>query len=72
MFVDSKTHLQEIIQKNSDHSVDYVIASEKGPDHSKLFFEVVATHQGEAIGHGFGRSKKAAEQEAAFDAIKKL
>jgi len=71
LFVDSKTHLQEIIQKNSDQSVEYLIVSEKGPDHSKLF-EVIAVHQGETIGHGFGRSKKSAEQEAAFDAIKKI
>ena len=71
LFVDSKTHLQEIIQKNSDQSVEYLIVSEKGPDHSKLF-EVIAVHLGETIGHGFGRSKKSAEQEAAFDAIKKI
>ena len=71
LFVDSKTHLQEIIQKNSDNAVEYAIIGEKGPDHSKLF-EVAAIHDGDEIGHGFGRSKKAAEQEAAFDAIKKL
>lgn len=71
LFVDSKTHLQEIVQKTSEASVEYVVASEKGPDHSKLF-EVLAVHQSETIGHGFGRSKKSAEQEAAFDAIKKL
>ncbi|MDF1616392.1 ribonuclease III [Petrocella sp. FN5] len=71
LFVDSKTHLQEIIQKNSDQSVEYVIVSEKGPDHSKLF-EVIVVHEDKTIGHGFGRSKKSAEQEAAFDAIKKI
>lgn len=71
LFVDSKTHLQEIIQKNSESSVEYNIVGERGPDHSKLF-EVIAVHEGEVIGHGFGRSKKSAEQEAAFDAIKKL
>lgn len=71
LFVDSKTHLQEIIQKVSDFSVEYVIVGEKGPDHSKLF-EVMAMHEGNKIGHGFGRSKKSAEQEAAFDAIKRI
>ncbi len=71
LFVDSKTHLQEIIQKVSDFSVEYVIVGEKGPDHSKLF-EVMAMHGGNKIGHGFGRSKKSAEQEAAFDAIKRI
>lgn len=71
LFVDSKTHLQEIIQKNSDNAVEYVIVGEKGPDHSKLF-EVSAVHDGNSIGHGYGRSKKSAEQEAAYDAIKKM
>lgn len=70
LFVDSKTHLQEIIQKDSSQSVEYVIIGEKGPDHSKSF-EVIATHKGEKIGHGYGRSKKSAEQEAAYDAISK-
>ncbi len=71
LFVDSKTHLQEIIQKNSDVAVEYVIVDEKGPDHSKQF-EVAAVHENQVIGHGFGRSKKSAEQEAAFDAIKHI
>lgn len=71
LFVDSKTHLQELIQKNSEASVAYNIIAEKGPDHSKLF-EVVAVHEGEVIGRGVGRSKKSAEQEAAYDAIKRL
>ncbi len=71
LFVDSKTHLQEIIQKNSESSVEYQVVAERGPDHSKLF-EVTAEHDDRVIGHGFGRSKKAAEQEAAFDAIKEI
>lgn len=71
LFVDSKTHLQEIIQKASDKPVEYVIMNEKGPDHNKTF-EVTVKHLGKAIGSGVGRSKKAAEQEAAYNAIKKL
>ncbi len=71
LFVDSKTHLQEIIQKNSESSVEYQVVAERGPDHSKLF-EVTAEYDARVIGHGFGRSKKAAEQEAAFDAIKEI
>lgn len=71
LFVDSKTHLQEIVQKNSDQPVEYIIVSEKGPDHSKLF-DVEVRHIGNIIGRGVGRSKKSAEQEAAFDAIKNL
>lgn len=71
LFVDSKTHLQELIQKNSEQAVEYMVISEEGPDHAKLF-QVEARHQDEVIGRGMGRSKKAAEQEAAFDAIKKI
>lgn len=71
LFVDSKTHLQEIIQKTSETAVEYNVVAERGPDHSKLF-EVTAVHDDRIIGHGFGRSKKSAEQEAAFDAIKQM
>lgn len=71
LFVDSKTHLQELIQKNSDMTITYEVVAERGPDHSKLF-EVTANHNKKVIGHGFGRSKKSAEQEAAFDAIKEI
>lgn len=71
LFIDSKTHLQEIIQKSSDHPIEYIIINEKGPDHNKIF-EVEVRHDHKAIGIGQGRSKKSAEQNAAFDAINKL
>ena len=68
LFVDSKTHLQELVQKNSDKAVEYVVIEEKGPDHDKVF-RVAVMHKGVVLGEGMGRSKKSAEQEAAFDAI---
>ncbi|MBC7958813.1 MAG: ribonuclease III [Vallitaleaceae bacterium] len=71
LFVDSKTHLQELIQKTSEKPLEYVVVAESGPDHNKIF-EVVVKHKNKSIGQGSGRSKKAAEQEAAFDAINKL
>lgn len=71
LFVDSKTHLQEIVQKTSDQPVEYVIINEKGPDHNKTF-EVNVRHMNQVIGTGTGRSKKAAEQEAAFNAIREI
>lgn len=71
LFVDSKTHLQEIIQRNSEKPLEYVVISESGPDHNKIF-EVVVRHKNKVIGRGSGKSKKAAEQEAASDAIKKI
>lgn len=71
LFVDSKTHLQELVQKNSDQAVEYVVVDEKGPDHDKVF-KVAVMHKGTIIGEGIGRSKKSAEQEAAFDAINRM
>ncbi len=71
LFVDSKTHLQELVQKNSDHVIEYMVVKEMGPDHNKLF-EVEVRHNGKILGHGNGRSKKIAEQEAAYNAIKNI
>jgi ribonuclease-3 len=70
-FVDSKTHLQEYIQQISDIAIDYQVVAETGPDHNKNF-HVQVVHDGKVIGLGEGRSKKAAEQRAAFDALIKL
>ncbi len=70
-FKDSKTILQEIIQANGYESFCYRLAGEKGPDHDKTFISEVVLN-GEVIGKGEGRSKKAAEQMAAKEAIEKL
>ena len=46
----------------------YELVGEEGPDHQKLF--VVEARLGEkVIGRGKGRTKKAAEQEAAYHAL---
>jgi ribonuclease-3 len=71
LFIDSKTHLQEIIQKTSEQPIEYIIVKEKGPDHNKLFM-VEVRHEGKVIGYGRGRSKKSAEQDGAYDAIKNI
>lgn len=70
-FVDSKTHLQEYIQQISDVAIEYKVIGEAGPDHNKSF-TVHVRHDGKVIGEGEGRSKKSAEQRAAFDALKKM
>lgn len=71
LFFDSKTILQEMIQQNSQTPLKYVLVDEKGPDHNKIF--VVEVHfEDEVLGNGTGKSKKSAEQEAAYNAIKKL
>ena len=49
---------------------EYRVA-EHGPDHDKRF-EAVVVVQGEARGHGAGRSKKEAEQQAAATAFQAL
>jgi ribonuclease-3 len=51
--------------------VDYRIDSEEGPAHDRSFV-AVAEVAGEEIGRGEGKTKKAAEQEAAERALDKL
>ena len=71
LFFDSKTILQEIVQAKESKSVDYRLLGEEGPDHNKVFY--VEAYIGEnCYGTGKGRTKKAAEQEAAYQAILKL
>ncbi len=67
-FKDHKTILQEVIQKNPEESVEYVLTGENGPDHNKSF--TVEVHlNSNVIGTGTGKSKKLAEQEAAREAL---
>lgn len=70
-FIDSKTMLQEYIQKNSEIPLVYKVIDELGPDHDKEF-TVVVSHNGFVIGTGIGKSKKEAEQRAALDALDKM
>ncbi len=65
---DYKTALQEIIQKNREEKIEYVLVEEKGPDHDKRF--TVEVHlNSNVIGTGEGKSKKQAEQYAAKEAL---
>ena len=68
LFYDSKTILQEIVQANMTGNVSYELIDEQGPDHNKTF-EVRVRIGGQPYGSGKGRSKKAAEQKAAYQAI---
>ncbi|MBE6783183.1 MAG: ribonuclease III [Ruminococcaceae bacterium] len=65
---DYKTKLQEVIQKNPEEKVEYVLVGESGPDHDKRF-EVEVHLNSNIIGKGIGKSKKNAEQEAAREAL---
>lgn len=71
LFYDSKTILQEMVQGGQEKGIVYQLVGEEGPDHNKSF-RVEVVIGGEAFGCGIGRTKKAAEQEAAYQAILKL
>lgn len=69
LFYDSKTILQEIVQRDyKDEEIRYVITGEEGPDHAKQFLVEVMIGKN-AMGSGRGSTKKSAEQEAAYRAI---
>ena len=71
LFFDSKTIFQEMMQSITAEPIHYEMIGEEGPDHCKSF--TVELFVGDrSAGCGTGRSKKAAEQAAAYDAIKKL
>jgi len=65
---DYKTQLQEVIQKNPEERIRYVVASTDGPDHDKTFTVQVMLNSN-VIGQGDGHSKKQAEQRAAKEAL---
>jgi len=66
-----KGELQERLQAESSESPSYHIHSVTGPDHD-LEFECTVHFQGEELGRGKGKSKKAAESEAAIAALRNL
>lgn len=67
-FCDFKTVLQEIVQKNPEEKIEYVLIGEEGPDHNKRFVVEVCLNS-QVIGKGSGHSKKEAEQFAAKEAL---
>ncbi len=69
LFYDSKTNLQELIQGKLKKDFHYILLEESGPEHDKVF-EVAVCMEDEIIGRGKGRTKKAAEQEAAYKALR--
>lgn len=70
LFYDSKTILQEIIQSTfrGNTNISYPVIRESGPDHDKKF-EVCCCINGKNHASGLGRTKKAAEQKAAYETI---
>ena len=68
--LDFKSALQERLARSGGR-VRYEVTEEEGPPHERCF-EVSAAVDGEVIGTGSGRSKKAAEQAAAAEALERL
>ncbi len=66
---DYKTLLQQFLQQDGAANLSYVLISEEGPDHAKIF-SVEARMGSNIIGHGRGKTKKDAEQHAAQEALK--
>lgn len=71
LFFDSKTIFQEMVQGNFEGDISYRLLGEEGPDHDKTFSVEVCIGD-RALGQGKGRTKKAAEQMAAYYGIMAL
>jgi ribonuclease-3 len=68
--IDFKSALQELLAQRRS-VVSYEVTAESGPPHRRKF-DVAAIVDSETVGEGEGRSKKAAEQAAAEQALKRL
>ena len=68
--VDHKTELQEALARTG-RQVSYIVLNAEGPPHER-HFTCAAIVDGEQMGVGDGRSKKAAEQEAAREALARV
>ena len=66
-----KGELQELLQAVSPEALQYRVVSATGPDHDRVF-ECTVHHGGAELARGRGKSKKAAESEAALAALAKL
>lgn len=67
----AKALLQEYTQSVDKKTPEYKITNESGPAHKKTF-TVEVFYQGKSVASGSGKSKKEAEQQAAYEACKKL
>ena len=66
--VDHKTRLQVLMQGQYNRTPSYILVSAEGPDHERLY-TIEVRFDDQTIGQGSGRTKKAAEQEAAREAL---
>lgn len=68
-FIDYKSELQELVQSGNYGTICYQVTGEYGPEHEKEF-EVELMIDQKKVSLGRGRNKKAAEQMAAYEALK--
>ncbi len=66
-----KGELQEMLQSKSNAAPHYQVTMSSGPDHDR-HFECAVFHEGRELGRGHGKSKRAAESEAALAAMRAL
>ena len=66
-----KGELQELLQSVSAEAPQYQVVSATGPDHDRIF-ECTVHHGGVELARGQGKSKKAAQSEAALAALTSL
>ena len=66
-----KSQLQQVAQRDTGATPNYVLLDEQGPDHSKCFL-VAAQFGGKTYAAAWGRSKKDSEQRAAQNALCEL
>ncbi len=69
LFLDSKSHFQEMAQEKKGVTPTYRVVREWGPDHAKHFVVGVCLGR-ELVAKGEGLSKQEAEEEAAEKALK--
>ena len=65
---DYKTRLLQLVQSDGNDLLSYEVERETGPAHDRVF-EVIARLNSNVIGHGRGKTKKEAEQNAAKEAL---
>ncbi len=69
LLCDYKSALQQIIQQDGEQQLAYVETGESGPPHARVFHVEARLNGADIIGRGEGRSKRAAEQAAAREAL---